>query len=285
MTNPLKSPVFYLGLCATFIAIGSAIHSKFGVFEVLPVAVSTYISFVALIFGCVGIIFVVASFVGVMNSLDYLRILKIKIGELLLESGGSSIQYSTFSATLHDVKPIFDLCLETIGVGISRQKKMKAWLRHNDSLFYKLVPLDDDAQERSKNIHAYFCLIPLNKNAVECLENHELDGASFTTDHICKSSGKAYAWYIGGIAGKNGYAKTSAVRSIFTKIKEIMNDEPKYFYTRPVSNDGLKWVKRLGFEALDKDELIQKEELCKILINPKDINHLSFKIAFQKARD
>ena len=272
MKTPWKSPSFYFGLTATFIAIGGAVDTQWGVFGIVPPSVVPYISWLCFGLLLVGIVLFLISLVGLFETFDYVNLLRIKLGEILLGAKNSSIQYNTYPANTKDVNSIFNLCLETIGVGISRPKKMKAWLKHNGKIFYKLVPISDEDKERSRNIQAYFCLIPLNSKAVEHLENHELDGASFTTGHICKPGGKVSAWYIGGVAGKNKYSRISAMRSLLSHIMSLSNGDEKYFYTRPVTKDGLKWVKRLRFEALEPDHPIEKDELCKLKITSGLLN-------------
>jgi len=279
---PWKSPLFYFGLTATFIAIGGAVDTQWGIFHIVPASVVPYISWLCFGLLIIGLFLFFISLVGLVETFDYVNILRIKAGEILLGAKNSSIQYATYRANPKDVNIIFNLCLEAIGVGISRPKKMKAWLKHNKTIFYKLIPVADEDKEISRNIHAYFCLIPLNSKAVEHLENHELDGASFTTGHICKPGGKVSAWYVGGVAGKNKYSRISAMRSLLSHITKLSNGDEKYFYTRPVTEDGLKWVNRLGFEALEPDHLIEKDELCKLKITSGLLNGLTLNKALQR---
>lgn len=166
-----------------------------------------------------------------------------------------------------DLEPARDLCLRQIGTGLSPLKKMIRWHQHNNEIFHILVQLklpgDDLVAFETVRVDGYFGVFPLRKAACQALDEDQLDGLSFTTEHICKPGHGAAGYYIAGIAGRYPAANFRIVKELRKHIATLVATGPKVFYTRPVTKIGLYLVKEFAFERLDKSKLLVLNELCK----------------------
>jgi hypothetical protein len=88
-------------------------------------------------------------------------------------------------------------------------ESVKRWAQHNPNIFWILVAAQSGADQNPdtvRGIYGYFGVIPLRKAACKALDEEQLDGMSFTTDHICGSNDVPEAYYIAGDFGATAIA-------------------------------------------------------------------------------
>jgi hypothetical protein len=126
--------------------------------------------------------------------------------------------------------------------------------------------------DRPEAIYGYFGIIPINQSACAALDQEQLDGVSFTTDHICRVGESASGYYIAGVAAENSIAQRKILRELKKRLEMLVSHQSQVFYTRPISEDGLKLVKAFGFERVDRDPEPRLEELYRQVLS-KDSLH------------
>lgn len=115
-----------------------------------------------------------------------------------------------------------------------------------------------------------FCsVMPMNETAKELLEKEELQGISFTPEHIVKPRTESSCIYIGAIAAKGFRAKHDLILYLKGIIETEFDHGVDCIFTRPTTKKGLKLAKRFGFQPVspdaDDDELERIYKLDKEL--------------------
>lgn len=135
--------------------------------------------------------------------------------------------------------------------------KLRDWYAINYEIFWVIVDRRPRL-DRNKRLAGYFALIPLNKLGTELVEAEKLDGSSFTREHIIhhkrgRIRARPKSIYIGGVAAKRGIRlRQFTLDSLKAHIGRENSDGVNTFFTRPVTNDGLRLVRRHRFSPVNK---------------------------------
>ncbi|WP_148649616.1 hypothetical protein [Lysobacter antibioticus] len=101
--------------------------------------------------------------------------------------------------------------------------------------------------ERSSKRIGFFSIIKLNDDAVRLLSSNSIDGLRFDRSHICGPRKKAKGLYVGGMGARGVRAKGWLVQHVRARISQFFDDGGSVVFTRPVTDDGLRLAKKLGF--------------------------------------
>jgi hypothetical protein len=238
-------------------------------------ALREIVAWVSIAVGSVGLILMGAWGAGKIHLEDRLRQFRLWAASKILGEPDPTFGLRLIQSREMDLEPARDLCLRQIGSGLSPLKKMIRWHRHNREIFHILVQLklpgDDLVAFQTVRVDGYFGVIPLRKSACQALDEDQLDGLSFTTEHICKPGHGASGYYIAGIAGRYSAANVRIVWELWKHIATLVETGPKVFYTRPVTKIGLKLVKEFAFERLDRSQLLVLNEICKKQLSKEEL--------------
>jgi hypothetical protein len=231
------------------------------------------VNLLAVALGAFGILLVAFSPIASLNILDFLRIIRMRVGARLLGVADATVGFDVVPVLPSDLKDLRDFCLRTIGPGISALKKMQRWHDHNPHIWWKVVAARGGlgAPDRVERIHGYYGLIPINAGAATALDQEQLDGASFTTAHICTPAEVPVAFYIAGLAADHQVARTKVIRSLRAHVERLVADNPATFYTRPFTKIGLALVRNLNFKRMDGSAEYAPEEIYKGTVSISDL--------------
>ena len=209
------------------------------------------------------------------NGADWIRLARLKCGAWLIGAIDAAVAYQLVTARACDLKDAREFCLRTIGPGLSPLKKMRRWYDKNPTIFSILVAArsEDTAQsDRPESISGYFGIIPINKSACDALDQEQLDGVSFTTDHICGVDETPNGYYLAGVAADNSVARRKILLELKKQLETLVQVQPRLFYTRPISADGLRLVKAFNFDRVDRDPEFKLEELYRKRLSKEDLH-------------
>ena len=134
---------------------------------------------------------------------------------------------------------------------------LRDWHSVNYEIFWVIINKRARG-DRFKKLAGYFAIIPLNKLGTDLVEAEKLDGGSFTRDHIiAHKRGRIRktptSIYIGGVAARRGLRlRQFTLDSLKAHIGKENSNGVKTFFTRPVTKDGLRLVKRHQFVPVNK---------------------------------
>jgi pimeloyl-ACP methyl ester carboxylesterase len=106
--------------------------------------------------------------------------------------------------------------------------------------------------ERHERLSGYFCVIPLSSTAMSSVKDGTLRGGQLTMNHVPVSSGETATLYIGAVAARDLASRAVVLEALRLHVnyysKELGFHE---VITRPVTNDGLRIVKKYGFQPFE----------------------------------
>lgn len=164
--------------------------------------------------------------------------------------------YEPRIAKSRDIKWIYEFGKSEIGPGADLQK-LQDWHNLNRQIFWVIIDREA-AGPREKQLVAYYAIFPLNKAATDLVEAEQLDGTSFTNDHIIpfrknRIQKKPTSLYIGGVAAKKAkHLRRFVMASLIAHLNAQREHGVTTVYTRPVTDDGIRWVERWRFEPVAK---------------------------------
>lgn len=273
---PVVVGVALIGLASAVRPVWDELLKRFSALGELP-WLATLASWLAVALAAAGVVSLVLFVVLVLNVGDLLRILRLRVGAWLLGAIDATVAYELVVARVTDLKPTRDFCLRNIGPGLSPLKKMRRWHAHNSKIFWILVPTqpeDGVAIDYIQSIHGYFGIIPINSAACKALDEEQLDGISFTTDHICAEAEAPAAYYIAGVAAEHKIARIKILRKLKQHLERLVSVQAQLFYTRPISRSGLDLVESFRFTRVDKQPEIALNEIHQKVISRSDLHGL-----------
>ncbi|MEZ5814546.1 MAG: hypothetical protein R3E13_07520 [Alphaproteobacteria bacterium] len=162
--------------------------------------------------------------------------------------GSSSPKFILRPATQSELKMIYDMGNNLFDGGISPLDQMQRWQKKNGEVFWVLRKYGD---KKFAPIYGYCCLIPLLESAVEELKSGEITGQSMRSAHISKNK-RPKSVYLGAVAAIGMRAKGAMLDKLTHEIdSRRRGGQTKCIYTRPVTDDGLRLIKKYGFECYD----------------------------------
>jgi len=272
---PIGLGVGLLGLAASLPVVLDALKAEFPkVLKSEPWLPSAF-SACELALGALGLASLSLFPFLLFNVGDWVRLARLKAGAWLMGAFDATAAYQLVTPRASDLKDMRDFCLAAIGPGLSPLKKMRRWYDHNATIFSILVaarPDDEVRPDRSESIAGYFGIIPINKTACTALDQEQLDGVSFTTAHICRVDETASGYYIAGVAASNSIARRKTLTELKKRLEVLVSSDPQLFYTRPISEDGLKLVKAFDFDRVDNTSEFSLEELYRKTLSRESLH-------------
>jgi hypothetical protein len=164
--------------------------------------------------------------------------------------------YESKPAKRQDLKLIHAYASQELGT-VSDLQKMEQWFKINHQIFWIVI---DSAVSgtREQQMVGYYAVMPLNQVATELLEAEQLDGTSFTAEHIIQyRRGRIRkvptSIYIGGIAAKNKMRiRQFIMGSLIAHLNQEIANGVKVVYSRPVTKDGLRLIKKYNFKPVNR---------------------------------
>ena len=249
---PVASPLIAVG--GAFLAIFARQQDVANLFPGVPqraFSVIFIIGLVLVILGLAGMLFVVLSF-GVAVLLAPFTTVSRWFNNWLEASG-----LECRIAKKRDIEWIHQFGQQELGVS-SNLNRLLEWQSINREIFWVIIN-NDIRGDRNKKLMGYFAVIPLNQAATTLVEAEKIDGTSFTKDHIIprkrgRISKTPASIYIGGVAAKKGLRLRHFT---LISLKAHINSENskqgvKAFYTRPVTDDGMRLIKRYKFSPVSQ---------------------------------
>ena len=131
---------------------------------------------------------------------------------------------------------------------VSSLAQNQAWYRKNDKLFWFLFEMTTRSGKRlpEPRLVGSFSIIPLIKRAAQQVAAEEVVGPTLTAEHIARAKSPS-AVYIGGVAAEGMFAKAEILARLSEKIEKL-RDKKVTVYTRPVTQTGLRLVKKFDFK-------------------------------------
>ncbi|HEX2271671.1 MAG TPA: hypothetical protein VHH35_19145, partial [Pyrinomonadaceae bacterium] len=160
-------------------------------------------------------------------------------------------------AKRRDIEWMHQFGQQELGV-VADINKLLEWQSINREIFWIIINNDIEG-DRLKKLMGYFAVIPLNDTATTLVEAEKIDGTSFSKEHIIarkkgRISKTPAAIYIGGVAAKKGlrlrYFTLDSLKAHITS--ENSKHGVQRFYTRAVTDDGLRLIKRYEFSPVSK---------------------------------
>ncbi len=154
-----------------------------------------------------------------------------------------------------DIPEIVRIAQKTIGPQITEENALQLY-NHNPRCLHKVM----DTKEGK--IIGYFCLVPWTKKGEEKVYERDLISVDMDLDTFARKVRKSCSMYIGSIAGENSRGKAAALELAKTTLAKL---EVNKAFTRPVTKDGVRLVKKYGFKPVgDHDELEPNVYVVKI---------------------
>jgi hypothetical protein len=157
--------------------------------------------------------------------------------------------YECHKARLKDLELIYEFAKHHFGDDVSSLETMKRWYGKNSSVFFVIITEKRTSFEVRRRTVGYFCAIPLTESALRKIETGEIKGREIPNEYVARVRRECSAMYIGGIAAK-GLGAKGALLAVLHK-QFTSNKWAKIFYTRPITNDGLRIAIKKGFTAID----------------------------------
>ena len=165
-----------------------------------------------------------------------------------------------------EVGQILDFAKVHLGpVGLPTEDQLRDLLKINPKLYYVIEGRPDPLSGKV-SIVGCFTILPLKTGAVRGLESGELTGASIKADHICRLKGAPKAFYIGSVIGSDFWTSVIAIKKLGQEITRLCKKHKIVtLYARPVTNDGLRLVRKRKFKNVIDGKKPEMNIVCRTL--------------------
>jgi hypothetical protein len=127
---------------------------------------------------------------------------------------------------------------------------MRRLYEKNREILHVLVRTSPNSAENGNNICGYFCVFPLTRAASKLVQAEALTGDKIGPDQIVRTRSRASAFYIGGIAASGGrYPSARVIAYLEARLSKAVSRAIP-IYTRPVTKEGLRLMKRHSFQPV-----------------------------------
>jgi len=151
------------------------------------------------------------------------------------------------STTIEELPALHKYCLSIFGDQISDLSAMQSWFERNNNIF-EILTRAEAGKAQSDDIEGYFSVLPLTDEAKKAIAKGIYSGATLPTEAIT-SADRASLIYVGGVAANSPDNSRKIMHSLMARIDAF--DSANVIYTRPVTQDGLRWVLKSHFTRLD----------------------------------
>lgn len=239
-------------IASAFFAVGGALFIIPSVEEKIEIACGITISeYHIQIVVFIGIaLFIISAIFFVIGCKIHLLIL-----DLLSNFRDKPEGYDSRYLKRTELKRVHEFCLYHFGNDIASINTMKRWRRKYPNLATIVTKntFSKGGRKRTEEIKGYLDIIPLNNYGEDEIRNGN-SILSLTDKHVSAGDRRTACVYIGGIIGINLIAKARAIEATRSITRLFEEKGVKRFYSRPISKDGLRLVKKYGFTKLDGSE-------------------------------
>lgn len=107
-------------------------------------------------------------------------------------------------------------------------------------------------------------MFPVSRLGFRSLEQNALTGSAIAAEHLHRpQDGYAIAYYLGAIVGIDRDSKAALLDALLSSIKELGKQGAESVFARPLTDDGLRLVSQLGFEA-SGDASLSVGAICRL---------------------
>lgn len=147
-----------------------------------------------------------------------------------------------------DIPVIVQIAQTTIGPQITLPET-QALYNHNRKCLYSVV------DGNTTTVVGYFCLLPLTIKGESQVADKDLFASPRDLSMFKKKMTKGSSIYIGSLAAGSSKAKAATLQLAKTTLVDL---EINKAYTRPITRDGVRLVKRNGFVPVSEHDKIDK---------------------------
>lgn len=153
---------------------------------------------------------------------------------------------SLTNCKMTELPEVVELAKKRIGTSFDIQTAEKIY-RHNRRSIWKVK----DTQ--TNKIIGYFCILPLTARGEEKVLERDLIGEGLDIKCFAKNFRKGTPFYIGSIAGLSRKGGAAALESLKS---QLVRFEASKAYARPMTAEGVRLVKKFGFNPVSKHDKI-----------------------------
>jgi len=143
--------------------------------------------------------------------------------------------------------------IRTILDDVAPFEVFQGWYEKNPNIIQAVIKVKSKPFQVQQEIVGFFSVFPITENARLLLNQNELLGASFTADHICKPNETPAAYYIGAMGGVGWRGREATLYQLLGYVAALLRRDGKLVYTRPMTNDGLRWARNYRFVPVKKN--------------------------------
>ena len=166
------------------------------------------------------------------------------------------------SATPNDLRHLNAYLGKHLGEQAPNVELMRHLQVHYSEAFQLMFQVErsEDFSARRRLVGA-FKIIPLTRAGARAVEQGELAGPFFTSEHVCKRWENATAYWVGDVVATGLRARAQVVAQITARFSNLTTT----VYARPLSHAGLRSMTRFGFvQVSDGESAPAMERICKL---------------------
>lgn len=159
--------------------------------------------------------------------------------------------YRAVVARREELDGLHSFCMLIVPGGFAALELWRARYEKNPNLFYMVKAFDERRPGEEGELVGSFAVTPVTEEARGLLEQEKLKGVGFTAEHIVAPGEKPAAMYISGIVASGFPAKGITLGFLNDLLECEAESGNCLFYTRPMSEDGLRLMGSKGFSPVD----------------------------------
>ena len=158
--------------------------------------------------------------------------------------------YVSVKARKKDLVAVREFAIRHVDADVFSPVTLQSMYARNPDMIYLVVRHSHWGMWRNRTIAGLFSVLPVNAKARSCLVANEPRGFRIEDHHVTPKGRRPAALYI-AILGANGSLRASgfSLLALSTHLSGLVDRTPQVF-TRPVTSDGLRLVKKYGFKPV-----------------------------------
>jgi hypothetical protein len=149
-----------------------------------------------------------------------------------------------------ELSDLHKFCTTIIPGGWAHLDQWRERYDKNPRIFHMVKAVTKKGFECTEKLVGSFALTPITADTRDLIEKDELQGIGFTPNHIAAQNEKPAALYLTGIVAlPNAQRYTELLLS--WKLQQEADEGNRLIYTRPMTDDGLRLVKKYEFSPVN----------------------------------
>lgn len=149
-----------------------------------------------------------------------------------------------------ELDALHQFCTMLIPNGWARLDQWRERYNKNPKIFHMVKAVTKKGFDCTEKLVGSFALTPITEETCELLEKCQLTGIGFTSHHITAPHEKPAALYLTGIVAV-GIARGFTEMLVSWKLQQEAEEGNRLIYTRPLTDDGIRLVKKYEFSPVD----------------------------------